>query len=345
MLKIIDIFILKIFLRFFLIILIAVCSTIIIFDVIDSAVSNPDLKEVLLDALKLLPTTLELILPYTTMLSTVLTFGSLAKNSEILSMKSAGLSQIRIIRSVLYASIVIAIGLYYNQSYLVRGLNAEQKSFSISSPSTEYNWFQSGNRIIHLVNPLLIFNTIDSLDLFTFDLNEKTIEFQRQTELTKVENQWQGKSEISDYYSSNSAGKNSKTTSVADLALDVFLENSTFLSLYLPLEKLYQAWGASPRGLFEARLALLLFAQKISYILFFFLLMLLAVAFSSSEPRSHKNIAKIILVTIIFYICWFTDQFMFLLAKEGAVNIWVGAFSVNVLMLLFLLIKIKFTRS
>ncbi|WP_243348578.1 LptF/LptG family permease [Parabacteroides sp. FAFU027] len=66
-------------------------------------------------ALNLVP----MALPLSILLASLMTFGNLGESLELLAMKSAGISLIRIMRSLIVTLIVIAIGSFYFQNYVM----------------------------------------------------------------------------------------------------------------------------------------------------------------------------------------------------------------------------------
>lgn len=58
-------------------------------------------------------------LPLSILLASLMTFGNLGESLELLAMKSAGISLIRIMRSLIITLIVIAIGSFYFQNYMM----------------------------------------------------------------------------------------------------------------------------------------------------------------------------------------------------------------------------------
>ena len=65
-------------------------------------------------------TMLPLALPLATLLASVMTIGQLAENSELIAMKSAGLSLARIMVPLMVASCLITIGTFFTVNNLVR---------------------------------------------------------------------------------------------------------------------------------------------------------------------------------------------------------------------------------
>lgn len=106
-LKLIDLYVLKLFLSYFFTALIFVLGGIVIFDGIDTLLGDSSLQDAVYKALQTVPPTLELIVSYVGLLAGLLTFSALYKNGEIISMKIAGLSQFQIIRSIFVAGIAI----------------------------------------------------------------------------------------------------------------------------------------------------------------------------------------------------------------------------------------------
>ena len=64
-------------------------------------------------------TMLPLALPLATLLASVMTIGQLAENSELIAMKSAGLSLARIMVPLMVASCLITIGTFFTVNNLV----------------------------------------------------------------------------------------------------------------------------------------------------------------------------------------------------------------------------------
>lgn len=74
--------------------------------------------EFLKETALLLPLLLELIIPITVLLSTIATFSTLNKNSELLAMRSSGYGGWKLAVPVLAVSVLIAGFAYFNQNYM-----------------------------------------------------------------------------------------------------------------------------------------------------------------------------------------------------------------------------------
>jgi len=116
-LKLLDKYILKEFLRFFIVICITFIALYLIVDFFGKVrmflSNNASIPQIALFFLYSIPMIISLILPPAVLLATLMAYGSLSKFSEITAMKANGISLYRITLPVLISAAVIAVVLFY----------------------------------------------------------------------------------------------------------------------------------------------------------------------------------------------------------------------------------------
>ncbi|MBL0691653.1 MAG: LptF/LptG family permease [SAR324 cluster bacterium] len=343
---IIDRFILKLWGSYFFSIVVGLLVMVFVFDSLNSLAGEGDLLDKLKISLQIIPPTLEMIAPLAGLIATLLCFISLSKHSEIIALKSAGLSQFRIVRIIFIFCLFIVGFLYINQSYLVRLLNAETKSFNLRSQNLAQQWYYFENKLIKINDPLLAFDQIKSVEVIEFDFDSEQSEHHIFTALTKKNNHWQAKhAEFVIRQKEHIQQKTKNDFIITNFNLDNLIKSPIFPSTYQPIGVLYESWRKSNLGEHVINYSLLLMLRKISYLGGFLVLILLAIIFSDTNPRSNKTLVQLIRAIMIYYFYWFLDQIFFVMATEGVVNIFWGAFGANILLLIYISWFLRFRKA
>lgn len=102
-----------------------------------------------------LPITLDIALPLTVVLATLLTFNSLGRTSELVAMRAAGMGIFHQMRPILIVMVFISGLDYYNQNYLYPLLVDQEKLKSVKS--AQRNWVALDGRLYYVP-------TVDSND-------------------------------------------------------------------------------------------------------------------------------------------------------------------------------------
>ena len=340
----IDFYVLRIYSFYFFSFFLGTLAIIVLFDSVDTLVSTPDLARAAFLAIQLLPSVVELITPYVGLLACLLTFSSLYRFGEIISMKVAGLSQVKILRSIYCFGTLVVFFLYMNQSYFFRWVRAEKNTFSLVSVPVQIHWYQLENQLVHIQPSDSFSGKLSRVEAYQFDKQPKINQRVIYENLSPKNSHWFAE-KVTKETMQNGQVKLEVLPGqeVKEIHFDQLLSQPPYPILYQSFNALYRAWKSPQKGEYVADLALLLLLKKIAYLLSFFLFLFLGVAFSESQPRMQKNVIKIVAATLIYYAYWFLDQFLFVLAREKTIPILFGAFSLPFLLLvaLFLIIRLK----
>lgn len=135
-------YIAKIFLKFWLLSLLAMILLVIVanlFGSIDRAFSSvSNFLAFIDDILASLPITLDIAIPLTVVLATLLTFNSLGRTSELVAMRAAGMGIFHQMRPILIVLVFISGLDYYNQNYLYPLLADQNKLQSVKSRQRDW---------------------------------------------------------------------------------------------------------------------------------------------------------------------------------------------------------------
>ena len=150
--KILSGYIAKIYLKFWLLSLSAMILLVIVanlFGGIDRAFSSvSNFLAFIDDILASLPITLDIALPLTVVLATLLTFNSLGRTSELVAMRAAGMGIFHQMRPILVVLVFISALDYYNQNYLYPLLADQEKLQSVKS--RQRNWVALDDRLYYV---------------------------------------------------------------------------------------------------------------------------------------------------------------------------------------------------
>ena len=343
---IIDRLILKIWATYFFSSLLGILAAVVVLDVADTLANKPDIIRALKIGSQLLPPTIEVLAPFCVLLATVFTFIALYRHNEILVIKQMGFSQLRIMRSVIIFGSLIGLFLYINQSYLVRWLNAEERGYGLTTAEEELSWYYFDDQLVKIKNPRILFGSIDSAEILSFDFDDWSTEKLSLTELS-YNGQWMAARAEVFAYKSGQLSHLEYDNYLVDSAIDLTsLANSPiYPHVYLPLEQLYASWQKSHLGDYATDLSLLLIMRKLSYILGGLILIILGSLLADFRPRESRVIATVVVITLIYYFYWFLDNLFFLMAKEGTIPLIWGGLGANILLLSGLMIFLKKSRA
>jgi len=122
-----DRYIVREFLKNFLLIiaaLVVIAELIVATQLVDDLFKNKVGVEILLQYLKFdLPRWIFLIMPVAAMTTTLITFGALTRNSEIIAMRSSGISLYRIALPVIIVAVLLSGLAFWLQDYILPSTN------------------------------------------------------------------------------------------------------------------------------------------------------------------------------------------------------------------------------
>ncbi len=121
---------------------------------IESAFDSwPKFLEFLNGTLRSVPAIVEIILPLSVLLATVMTFTGLSRSSELVAMKSAGMGFLHMMLPLFLVLVPVAALGYLNQNYLYNALNREEDQ--AAGRLERHQWRSDGKNIYY-------FSSIDS---------------------------------------------------------------------------------------------------------------------------------------------------------------------------------------
>ena len=158
--KLLDRYILKEFLRFFIIIFITFITLYLIIDFFGKLnlflKENASMEQITLFFFYSIPTIISLIVPPAALLATLMAYGSLSKFSEIIAMKANGISLYRITLPTLIFAVLMSIFLFYfnelitpaslQKAEYIRKIDIEKRS-TVGSFKQNEIWYHGDNEI------------------------------------------------------------------------------------------------------------------------------------------------------------------------------------------------------
>jgi len=182
LIRVMDRYVIRTFIFYFLLVLIAFVSLFIIvtvFELVNQIVRNHiSLGTVVLYFVYLTPQMLIWVVPLTTLLAILISLGTLTKSNEVLAMKAAGVSLYRLSTPLLFMGLLLSGGLYLIQEFVLPAANQRQdeyRNFIRKGTPQSYQypdrkWMAgSDNRIYHYNNFDYAKNQFANLSIFKFD--------------------------------------------------------------------------------------------------------------------------------------------------------------------------------
>ncbi|MDH5560437.1 MAG: LptF/LptG family permease, partial [Deltaproteobacteria bacterium] len=140
--------------------------------------------------LQSVPLIIEIIIPISVLLGTVITFVLLSKSSEITAMISAGVSHVQLLKPVLLFAVVICGFTYVNQSYLAPWWGSDTKMNIVSGKSEESIWRFYRGQIFYFKNPKKYIKKVDQGRIYRFNPDNGIAETEIMSHLKQTGSQW-----------------------------------------------------------------------------------------------------------------------------------------------------------
>ncbi len=281
----------------------------------------------------LLPVLLELILPITVLLSTIATFSSLNRTSEIVAMRTAGMSFFQLARPVLGVSLLIAALSYVNQNYFYNWL---QKQWSSEKNSGELSaLWEIENQNIYYFGSRSFPSQIRQITIFNWDLSPY-----RLIQRTAIET---GKQQKDFWYFENVSQRNFQPEKIVfeqkpDLAIRLqnfppVAFNEPVNPHHYPLRPLYQLIMKLQQAGHDVTQHWVEFHQKISYPFALIIMVLIGLALSLSHSRQGKAAEGMALSFLFGVLFWITNQIFLAVGSAGAISPLLAAWLTNFIFL------------
>jgi LPS export ABC transporter permease LptG/LPS export ABC transporter permease LptF len=182
LIRVMDRYVIRTFIFYFLLVLIAFVSLFIIvtvFELVNQIVRNHiSISTVVLYFIYLTPQMLIWVVPLTTLLAILISLGTLTKSNEVLAIKAAGVSLYRLSTPLLFMGLLLSGGLYLIQEFVLPAANQRQdeyrnfirKGIQQSFQYPDRKWMAgSDNRIYHYNHFDYSKNLFANLSIFKFD--------------------------------------------------------------------------------------------------------------------------------------------------------------------------------
>lgn len=293
-----------------------------------------------------IPLLIEVIVPISVLLATVLAFISLSRTSEIIAMMAAGASLFHLILPVLYSGVVIAFLLYLNQSFLAPHWGADERAGLVDTarPTDVWRFYEDG--IYFFQSPDKQNKTIPNSRTFRFDSDYtiKTTGFSR--DLKRDADSWQiGQSKRIDlrFNAVTITQNDSYTVSIEDFP--VVFTKDILNPKYTGFSDLISEIGIKMRGAVNYRQDLFALYQKVAGLTSIFVMILLALPFSIYSGRAANVRTGIVISVVLGFVFWLIDQIMLSFNSTGLLPMEISAFGANVLFLGLALILIRRKRT
>ena len=346
--KLLGNYILKEYVKFFFVCLLSLVVVAIVFAAIpelDKLDSENGLTHFVESILSGIPLLIEVITPISVLLSTLLTFLSLQRSSEIVAMSAAGFSRIKMVSPIMLFGIIIGILVYFNQSYLAPMWGADERTSIVKPNSTISTWRFFKGQLYYFSGVSLKTNEVASSTVFQFGPDHAINQIDSYFDLILNQNQWKS--------SQNSTqiklGENSflRTTKTF-----ITTEEGQFPVVFkkeIPYPK-YTNFTDLLYGIFDKRAGAVnyendLFAlyQKAAAIFAVFIMILLAIPFSLFSHKESNIRGSVVSAVVLGLIYFLVDQVFLSMNQAQAIPIEISAFGANIVffILIMFLIRLK----
>lgn len=332
--RIIDRYIAKEFIIFFLV---CALSLIIIAIAFAALAEIPSLQkengtEIFLQAiLSGVPLLIEVIAPISVLLATVLTFISLSKTSEIIAMMTAGVSTLRLVMPIMICVSGLVVLLYLNQSYLAPSLGADERASLVKKSSDDDVWqFHKGD-LFHFSVVDKRSKSVREVSRYSFDAENRIdrITVYKNADLSsawKVESVRRVDIKPGDVRQVMAEGKAFDRDT-----FPVVFKEEIKVPKYSSFSQLFREIDIKSTGAVPFQRELFAVYQKVSGVLSVFVMVMLALPFSIYGGRSSNVRTGIVISVVLGFIFWLVDQLLASFSDSAAVPLLVSAFGANVL--------------
>ena len=288
---------------------------------------------------KSLPKMFEILLHFSVLLATVLTFNRLSRSSELVAMKAAGLGMVQFVAPLLIVLIPISAFSYYNQNYLHPKLN------SVTDVQKElfYTWTARGNQL-YFFNRIYP-NTQTIRHGYQFLWNEsplrltqvfsfRTGKFQNEKwnlrRITKQE-------KIGDHWNFSKTPRGERT----EQDFPNILQATNIDAHHTPFLELYGVIRQYEKQDEEVVIFLLEWYQKTAALFAPFLMVLVGAPLAQFNIRRGKVSGELMITILLGVIFWIGNEIFLIFGKSGTIPPYAAAWGAN---LLFLAVGIMLIR-
>jgi lipopolysaccharide export system permease protein len=336
------------FLRFWLACLAGVLALIVISallgNVNEAVQSWPAFWRFWLDTARTVPGLLEILLPMTVLLATVLTFAGLSRSSELVAMKTAGMGYLGLLRPVLLVIAGISALAYFNQNYLYRFLGGTE---TLRRGEDRYQWRDIGDAIVYVDRVDTALHQVRDSTVFRWQLNPF-----RMTQVTALPRGVRSPSESWSFGQVRVREKQNETWSFR-VAPEVVVPAAGFPDVFKPSEldahhmpvvELYQEIAvrksrSQPTDPFELELL-----RKLAVVAAPLVMVLIGTPLSQFHFRGGKVAGEVLITLLVGLVFMISSEILFILGKGGLLNNWIADFGVDGLFALAGLVLMRLRR-
>ncbi len=292
------------------------------------------------------PLLIEVIVPITVLLATVLALISLSKTSEVIAMMAAGVSLFHLILPILLCGAVISGLLYLNQSYLAPYWGADERAGLVAAKRSANTWRFHNGTLFYFETPDKRTRTIQSSRFFSFGKDDRIGTTGFLSDLVRKEETWEiGKERRIEFQKKDirqSVEENLKTD--VDEWPVVFTRD-LINPKYTSFGSLISEIRIKQKGAVDYKPDLFALYQKIAGLISIFVMILLALPFSIYSGRSANVRTGIVISIVLGFVFWLADQILISFHTTGMLPMGVSAFGAGFgfLILAFTLVRLKKT--
>lgn len=328
-------YILKEFLNYFILSNVAFISILVLIvglmDASKQSSDNIEFTQLLLNTFKGVPLLLELTLPFTVLLATIITFSTFSKTSEIIAMKAGGISPLKILSPVIFLGFAICLLAYFNQSYVTRWLDADLYGEFKQRITNKSYWKLYDGNLVFYKDISAANKKVSELRTFEFSPDRHFTGHTYYKALTK-RRQWSV--EESAHHAFNPFLTDYTTARKQSFPEDTFppiFKKDIRNPKYTPILPLWQKLKVDQQnGLNTKPLKKIIF-RKISDLSSIFVMMFLAFPLSLFSARQATVGRNILISLILGFVFWLFDQIFSSLQLLESFPVWLSAFGANIL--------------
>ncbi len=292
------------------------------------------------------PLLVEVIVPITVLLATVLALISLSKTSEIIAMMAAGVSLFHLILPILICGGVISGLMYLNQSYLAPYWGADERAGLVAAKRSANTWRFYNDTLFFFEAPNKRNRTILSSRFFSFGKDKRIETTGFSSVLSRKDESWEiGQERRIEFHEKGirQSVENSLKTAVDEMP--VVFTKELVNPKYTGFGSLISEIRIKRKGAVNYNPDLFALYQKIAGLFSIFVMILLALPFSIYSGRSANVRTGIVVSIVLGFVFWLVDQILLSFNTTGMLPMGVSAFGANVgfLILAFILIRLKKT--
>jgi lipopolysaccharide export system permease protein len=293
-----------------------------------------------------IPLLIEVIVPISVLLATVLAFISLSKSSEIIAMMAAGVSLFHLVLPVFFCGIVIAGLLYLNQSFLAPYWGADERAGLVTTRSNTDIWRFHHNTIYYFSSPDKSNRTVAFGRSFTFDEQHRVIETSQIAHITGQQSGWEIKRQKTITIRDEGITQQTRSDLYTPAAeFPIVFTKDLVNPKYSSFSELADEIAVKTKSAVNYKTDLFALYQKVAGTLSIFVMILLALPFSIYSGRAANVRTGIVISVVLGFVFWLVDQILLSFNNTDLVPMWVSAFGANFLFFMLALVLIRLKRS